>query len=137
MPARPRKIFLNLPVRDLDRSVEFFTKLGFEFEPRMTDKNATAMIVSDEAFVMLLVEDFFKTFTKKSIADATKQTEAIIALSADSKQEVDQLADAAERAGAKPGNEPDDKGFMYTRSFQDPDGHLWEVFWMDPSAVPQ
>ena len=132
-----RKIFVNLAVNDLDRSVEFFTKLGFTFDPRFTDETATCMIVSDEAFVMLLVENRFKDFTKKELSDPTTQTEAIIALSAESREQVDELAERALGAGGSPANDPMEMGFMYGRSFQDPDGHLWEVFWMDPSAIGQ
>ena len=134
--ATPRKIFVNLPVRDLDTSVRFFTKLGFTFDPRFTDEQATCMILSDEAFVMLLFESRFKDFTKKELCDATTQTEAILALDASSRDEVDEFAEAALAAGAAPANDPMDYGFMYGRSFQDPDGHLWEVFWMNPDAVP-
>jgi predicted lactoylglutathione lyase len=130
-----RKIFVNLPVKDLDRSVEFFKTLGFSFNPQFTDETATAMIVSDEAFVMLLVENRFKDFTAKELADATTQTEAIVALSAASREEVDSLADRALEAGGSPANDPIDQGFMYSRSFQDPDGHMWELVWMDPSAI--
>jgi len=95
------------------------------------------MIVSDEAFVMLLVEDRFRDFTKKAVSDATTQTEAILALSADSREEVDELADKALAAGGAPSNDPLDLGFMYARSFQDVDGHLWEVVHMDPAASRQ
>jgi hypothetical protein len=130
-------MFVNLPVKDLDRSVDFFTKLGFSFDPRFTDETATQMIVGDDAFVMLLVEDRFKDFTKKQLVDATKQTEVIVALSAESREGVDELADKALEAGASPANDPLDMGFMYGRSFDDPDGHLWEVVWMDPSAIEQ
>ena len=130
-----RKMFVNLAVKDLGESVDFFTQLGFSFDPRFTDEQATCMIVSDEAFVMLLVEDRFKDFTKKQLADATTQTEAIVALSADSREQVDELADKALQAGGAPANEPMEMDFMYGRSFQDPDGHLWEVVWMDPSAL--
>jgi uncharacterized protein len=130
-----RKIFVNLPVKDLDRSVEFFKKLGFSFDPRFTDETATAMVVSDEAFVMLLVEDRFKDFTAKELADPTSQTEAIVAFSAASREEVDRLADTALQAGGSAANDPIDQGFMYSRSFQDPDGHIWELVWMDPSAI--
>ncbi len=132
-----RKLFVNLPVKDLSKSVEFFTKLGFDFNPDFTDENATCIVLSEEAFVMLLVEDFFATFTNKKIADAVKNTEAILALSAESREEVDELADNALAAGAQPSNDPTDQGFMYTRSFQDLDGLLWEVLWMDPSAIEQ
>ncbi len=132
-----RMIFVNLAVGDLDKSVEFFTKLGFSFDPRFTDETATCMIVSDEAFVMLLVEGRFKDFTKKELADARTQTEAILALSAESREQVDELADKALEAGGSPANDPIDMGFMYGRSFQDPDGHLWELIWMDPSALEE
>ena len=130
-----RKIFVNLAVKDLDKAVEFFTKLGFSFDPRFTDETATCMIVSDEAFVMLLVESKFREFTKKELADATTQTEAILALSAESREQVDELADKALEVGGSPANDPIDMGVMYGRSFQDLDGHLWEVIWMDPSAL--
>ena len=132
-----RKIFVNLAVKDLDKTVEFFTALGFEFNPQFTDENATCMNLNEGAFVMLLVEPFFQSFTKKALADATTHTEAIMALSADSRAEVDELADKALAAGAKPSNDPMDEGPMYSRSFQDVDGHLWEVFHMDEAAIGQ
>jgi predicted lactoylglutathione lyase len=132
-----RKLFVNLAVKDLDRSVDFFTKLGFSFNPQFTDETATCMIVSDEAFVMLLVEPRFKEFTKKQLVDSTTHTEAILALSADSREQVDQLVRTALEAGGRPSNDPIEMGFMYGWSFADPDGHLWEVFWMDPSALPE
>ena len=132
-----RKIFVNLAVKDLERSVEFFKKLGFAFDPRFTDETATCMIVSDEAFVMLLVEDRFKDFTRKDLADPTRQTEAILALSAESRTQVDQLAETALEAGGASANDPMDQGFMYGRSFEDLDGHIWELIWMDPSAIAQ
>lgn len=136
MPAtQSRKMFVNLPVRDLDRSVGFFTALGFTFDPAFTDENATCMNVGDDAFVMLLVEDMFKTFTTKPVADATASTGAIVAVSASSREEVDELAEAALAAGAAPAGDPADHGFMYYRSFHDLDGHHWEVLWMDPAAV--
>jgi uncharacterized protein len=135
--ATQRKIFINLAVEDLDRSVEFFTKLGFTFDPRFTDEQATCMVVSDEAFVMLLVEDRFKDFTSKKLCDPTTHTEAIFALSAESREEVDQLVHKALTAGGQASREPVDHGFMYESSFQDPDGHMWEVIWMDPSALEQ
>ncbi|MBU7314824.1 VOC family protein [Paenibacillus oleatilyticus] len=131
------KVFINLPVKDLTKSVEFFTKLGFEFNAQFTDENATGMIVNDNTFVMLLVESFFKTFTKKDISDAAKSTEVIVALSADSREQVDELVHKALAAGGKPSNDPADHGFMYAWSFQDIDGHLWEVMYMDASAVQQ
>jgi predicted lactoylglutathione lyase len=135
--ATSRKIFVNLAVKDLDRAVEFFKKLDFTFDPRFTDETATCMVVSDDAYVMLLVEDRFKDFTKKELADPARQTEAIMALSAESRQQVDELADKALAEGATPANDPMDMDFMYGRSFHDPDGHLWELIWMDPSAIAQ
>ena len=136
MPTEtPRKIFVNVPVKHLSRSVDFFKTLGFSFDPRFTDETATAMIVSEEAFVMLLVEDRFKDFTAKELADPTSQTEAIVAFSAASREEVDQLADTALEAGGSPANEPIDQGFLYARSFQDPNGHIWELGWLEPSAL--
>ena len=130
-----RKIFVNLAVKDLGRAVEFFTKLGFSFDPRFTDEQATCMIVSDEAFVMLLVDDRFKDFTKKELCDPRTHTEAILALSAESREQVDELVQKALAAGGAPANDPIDMDFMYGSSFEDPDGHLWEVIWMDPSAL--
>ena len=134
-PDASRKLFVNLPVRDLQRSVEFFGKLGFSFDPRFTDETATSMLVGEDAYVMLLVESRFADFTKKEIADPRAVTEAIMAFSADSREQVDELADAALAAGGSPANDPMDMGFMYGRSFHDPDGHLWELVWMDPSAL--
>jgi hypothetical protein len=132
-----RRMFVNLAVEDLDRSIDFFTKLGFSFDPRFTDETATCMIVSDEAFVMLLVENRFKDFTKKELVDPATHTEAILALSAESREQVDELADKALEAGGAPANDPIEMDFMYGRSFQDLDGHLWELIWMDPSALEQ
>ena len=132
-----RMLFSNLAVKDLDRSVAFFTGLGFTFDERFTDDTATAMVVNEQATVMLLTEAKFKEFTKKELADSTKQTEAIMAVSAASKEDVDAFADKALASGGSPANEPMDMGFMYGRSFQDPDGHLWEIVWMDPAALEQ
>lgn len=130
------QIYLNLPVKDLKRSVDFFTALGFTFNPDFTDENATCMIINDNAFVMLLVEGFFKTFTSKDVADATGSTEAIMAFSVDSREAVDDTVRKALAAGGTPSQEVMDHGFMYNHSFQDPDGHLWEVMWMDPAGPP-
>lgn len=130
------KIFVNLPVKDLNKSVKFFSSLGFTFNAQFTDENATCMIVSDNIFVMLLVEKYFQTFTKKPVADATKGTEVIISLSADSKQQVDDLVNNAIAGGGSASNEPQDMGWMYQRGFQDLDGHLWELVFMDETAVP-
>jgi predicted lactoylglutathione lyase len=135
VPRNPRMLFVNLAVEDLDRSVDFFTQLGFTFDERFTDETATAMVVNDQATVMLLVKDRFQDFTKKPIADSTASTEAITALSAESREDVDQFADKALAAGGSAANDPMEMEFMYGRSFHDPDGHLWEIVWMDPSAL--
>ena len=129
------KLFVNLPVKDLNKTVEFFTKLGFTFNPQFTDENATCMIVGKDIFVMLLVEKFFKTFTKKEISDTTKNTEAIVALSAQSREEVDQMMEKVVGAGGREARDPQDHGWMYGRSFEDINGHLWEIFYMDESAM--
>ncbi|HWL85013.1 MAG TPA: VOC family protein [Polyangiaceae bacterium] len=129
------KIFVNLPVKDLKRSVEFFTNLGYKFNAQFTDENATCMIVSEDIYVMLLVEKFFETFLTKPLADARKTTEVLVCLSLDSREEVDRIAAAAKAAGAGHHKDPDDRGFMYQRSFQDPDGHVWEYVWMDPATI--
>ncbi len=130
-----RMIFVNLPVQDLDASVDFFTKLGFTFNQQFTDENATCMVVSDQACVMLLVRPFFGTFTTKDVADASTATGVILAVSAESREEVDTLVDQALASGGSPTKEPQDEGYMYGRSFYDLDGHAWEVMWMDPAAV--
>lgn len=133
----PRKIFVNVAVKDLKRSVEFFSGLGFSFEPKFTDENATCMIINDDAFVMLLVEKFFSGFVKKPISDATAQTEVLLAVSAESRAAVDALVDKALATGGKPAKETMDHGFMYLRTFYDPDGHHWEVAYMEPNAMQQ
>lgn len=129
------KLFVNLPVKDLNKTVEFFTKLGFTFNPQFTDENSTCMIVSNDIFVMLLVEKFFKTFTKKEISDVSKNTEVIVALSTQSREEVDQMMEKVIGAGGKESRDPQDHGWMYGRSFEDIDGHLWEIFYMDETAI--
>lgn len=131
------KIFVNVPVKDLNSSVRFFTKLGFTFNPQFTNEQATCMIIGEDISIMLLVESFFKTFTKKEIADATRVTEAIICLSADSREKVDEMVSKAVEAGGTTPNEKQDQGFMYGWGFQDLDGHLWEVAYMDMSAMAQ
>jgi len=129
------KLFVNLPVSDLQKSVEFFTQLGFTFDQRFTDERATCMIVGEDVYVMLLVQDFFQNFTKKDVTDARSSTEAIFAIGAGSREAVDELADKALAAGAGPSIEPMEETGMYGRSFQDLDGHLWEVFYMDEAAL--
>lgn len=134
-PAAPKSMFVNLPVKDLKRSVEFFTKLGYTFNPQFTNENATCMVIGDNIFAMLLVEKFFKTFTPKPIADARTTTEALVALSAESRDAVNQIVERALAAGARRYKEPEDHGFMYAWGFEDLDGHIWEHFWMDPAHV--
>ncbi|MFF2587936.1 VOC family protein [Peribacillus butanolivorans] len=137
MGVQAEKIFVNLPVKDLNASIEFFTKVGFDFNEQMTNENATCVVISESIYVMLLVEDYFKTFTKREIPDTAKSTEAIVALSVNSKEEVDEIVNKALDAGGKPFNEAIDHGFMYGWSFQDIDGHLWEIFYMDESGFNQ
>jgi predicted lactoylglutathione lyase len=134
MPS-PRMLFTNIAVADLDASKAFFGKLGFTFDERFTNEQAAAMPINDLAVVMLLQKDFFASFLTKPQVDATTATEATLCVSADSKAAVDALADDALGAGATPAKDPVDYGFMYGRSFNDPDGHHWEVMWMDPKAV--
>ena len=129
------KIFVNLPVKDLKRTVEFFGKLGYKFNAQFTDDNAASMIISDDIFAMLIVEPYFKTFTPKPIADAKQSTEVLVALSCDSRQDVDRIVETALAAGARRYAEPKDHGFMYQWGFEDLDGHIWEYAWMDPSHV--
>jgi uncharacterized protein len=129
------KIFVNLPAKDLNKTIEFFTKLGFKFNPQFTDENATCMIVGEDIFVMLLVEKFFKTFTKKEICDTSKNTEVIVALSVEGREKVDQMINRAIEAGGRESREPQDHGWMYGRSFEDINGHIWEIIYMDESAL--
>jgi len=135
MTTQPRKIFVNLPVKDLDKSMAFFKALGFTFNAQFTDETAACMVISDDIFAMLLTHDKFKQFTPKAIADTSKISEVLTCLSAESKDEVNKMVDAALKAGGQKLREPQDYGFMYERSFQDPDGHIWEIMWMDPAAV--
>jgi len=131
------KIFVNLPVKNLNKSIEFFTQLGYTFNPQFTDETAGCMIVSEDIFVMLLTEAKFKTFTPKAICDATKSTEVLVCLSSGSRKEVDEMVRKAVAAGGTTYNEPQDYGFMYGHGFQDLDGHIWELIYMEPSAVNQ
>jgi uncharacterized protein len=133
--AKSRKLFVNLPVADIKRSNAFFEKLGLPFNPQFSSDDTTCMVLSDDGYVMLLQTSRFESFIKKPISDASKQTEALFALSADSRAEVDRLVDIALGSGGSPAMPPQDHGFMYGRSFCDPDGHHWEVFYMDPSFV--
>lgn len=130
-----RKIFVNLPVKDLNKAIAFFTQLGFTFNAQFTDETATCMIVSDDIYVMLLTEAKFKTFTPKEICDATKSTEVLVCLSCESREKVDEMVCKAVAAGGTTYNEPQDHGFMYAHGFQDLDGHIWELIYMEPDAV--
>ena len=129
------KIFVNLPVKDLNKSIQFFTKLGYKFNAQFTDETATSMIISEDIYVMLLSEKRFKDFTNKPVIDATKGTEVILCLSAESRKEVDEMVAKAVKAGGTTPNPKQDLGFMYGWGFQDLDGHLWEIMYMDPGAV--
>lgn len=130
------KIFVNLPVKKLDQSIAFFKKLGFSFNPQFTDDTAACMVISDDIYAMLLTHKKFGEFTKKPIADATKTTEVLTCLSLESKERVNTLVDTALKAGAKESRDPMDYGFMFGRSFDDLDGHIWEIIYMDPNAAP-
>ncbi|MGZ4442352.1 MAG: VOC family protein [Nocardioidaceae bacterium] len=132
-----RTTFVNLPVKDLAATVAFWTGLGFEFNPAFTDDRAACMVISDEAYVMLLVEDFYRTFTTKDVVDADSGNEVILCLSADSRAEVDDLVRRALAGGGKPSNDPLQDGPMYGWSFQDVDGHLWELMYLDPAAYAE
>jgi uncharacterized protein len=129
------KIFVNLPVKDLNKAVRFFTQLGYKFDPRFTDETATCMIVAEDIFVMLLTEPKFQTFTPKKICDATKSTEVLVCLSCDSRAQVDDMVRKAVAGGGTTYNQPQDHGFMYAHGYQDLDGHIWELIYMDPAAV--
>jgi predicted lactoylglutathione lyase len=129
------QIFVNLPVKDLNRSVEFFTCLGYTFNAQFTDETAACMIVSDEIFVMLLTWEKFKTFTPKKICDATKSTEVLICLSCTSREHVNELVSKALSVGGTTYNVPQDYGFMFEHGYQDLDGHIWELIFMKPETA--
>jgi predicted lactoylglutathione lyase len=132
------KIFVNLPVKDLQRSMDFFKHLGFAFNPQFTDEKAACMIVSEGSiYAMLITEPFFKTFTKKEISDAKQTTEVLLALDAESRQAVDDMVRKALEAGGSIYMEPQDQGWMYGHSFADPDGHQWEILFMDETALAE
>lgn len=137
MAFQSANIFVNLPIKDLNKTVDFFTKLGFEFNPQFTDEKATCMIIGPNIFAMLLVEQYFQTFIDKEIADPSKTAEVILTLSAESKEQVDEIVKKALEAGGKPAKDPIDHGFMYNWSFQDINNHLWELVYMDPSVIEQ
>jgi len=129
------KIFVNVPVRDLSRSMEFFRYLGYSFNPQFTDENAACLVISDDIYAMLLCKDFFKNFTKKELVDANRSTEVILSLTMDSRAAVDEMLEKALAAGAAE-TMTMDEGWMYQRGFADLDGHLWEIFYMDMAAIP-
>jgi uncharacterized protein len=131
------KIFLNLAVKDLKKSIDFFTTLGFSFNPQFTDEHATCMIIGENIFVMLVTEQRFKDFTKKEICNAHKNTEVLIAIDVDSREKVDEMVKIAVDAGGSIYMEPQDHGWMYGHGFADLDGHQWEVFYMDESTIPK
>lgn len=131
------KIFVNLPVKDLNKSMEFFRKLGFSFNPQFTDETAACMIVSGDIYVMLLTEAKFKEFTPKAICDAARCTEVLVCLTCESRKQVDELVGTAVAAGGTTYSAPKDYGFMYGHGFQDLDSHIWELIFMEPSAVNQ
>ncbi len=133
----PTKIFVNLPVKDLGKSIEFFKKLGFSFNAQFTDETASCMVVSDDIYVMLLTHEKFKTFTPKEICDAKKSTEVLVCLSCESRANVDELVRKAVAAGGTTYNDPQDHGFMYGHGFQDPDGHIWELIYMESTPAEQ
>ena len=132
--ATPRKLFVNIPVRDLQRSIDFFEALGFTFNAQFTDHTATAMLVGEDAYFMLLTHEKFASFSKRPIGDPAATTAALYALGVESRAAVDEMVSKAVAHGGSHALDPQDHGFMYGWSFYDPDGHHWEVFWMDPSV---
>lgn len=130
-----KKLFVNLPVTDLKRSMDFYRALGFSFNPQFTDDTAACMVISEHNYAMLLTHEKFKNFATKPIPDAQKTTGVLVAISLDSKSEVDAMVDKAISAGGKEPRPKTDYGFMFQRTIEDPDGHTWEPFWMDPSHV--
>jgi uncharacterized protein len=134
-PTTPHKLFVNIPVGDVQRSIRFFEALGFSFNPQFTDATATCMLVGEDAYFMLLDRERFTGFSKRPLGDPRKETNALYALSVNSREEVDEMVRKAVAAGGSHAVEPQDHGFMYGWSFYDLDGHHWEVFWMDPSAI--
>ncbi|MDP9348195.1 MAG: VOC family protein [Gemmatimonadota bacterium] len=129
-------IFVNLPVTDLDRSMEFFRALGFSFNPQFTNDQAAALVISEAIFAMLHTPESFRRFTPKQIADARATTEVLLALQVESRERVNELVEKALAADGREARAPEDHGFMFGRSFEDPDGHIWEVLWMDASQFP-
>ncbi|MHB9147197.1 MAG: VOC family protein [Candidatus Amoebophilus sp.] len=131
-----KNVFINLPVKELERSEKFFTQLGFTVNPQFSDDKAKCIVIGDNIFVMLLTEEFFQGFTKKPISNAKESTQVLIAIDADSKEEVIELVKRAQQAGGTTYAEPMDYGWMYQNSFADLDGHQWEIVYMDQSKMP-
>jgi uncharacterized protein len=129
------KIFVNLAVKDLIKSMDFFSKLGYTFNKQFTDDTAACMVIAEDIYAMLLTEEKFKSFTPKQISDASKATEVMTALSAESREKVNEMVDKALKAGATETRPAEDYGFMFGRSFNDLDGHIWEYIWMDENNV--
>jgi len=132
-----KQMFVNFPVADLPRSKEFFGKLGFTFNPQFTNDQAACMVIGENLYAMLLTSEYFRSFINKEISDATRSTEVLVALSCESRAEVDGLVSKALAAGGTAPRPAQDHGFMYSHGFDDLDGHIWEVFYMDPSTVEQ
>ncbi|MNX27220.1 Glyoxalase-like domain protein [compost metagenome] len=131
------KIYINLAVKDLQKSIAFFTEIGFAFNPQFTDASAACMIIAENIFAMLVIEKRFKYFTKKEICDARKNTEVLLALDVESREKVDEIIQKAVNAGGSIYMEAQDYGWMYSHNFEDLDGHQWEIFYMDESAIPK
>ncbi|WP_334074454.1 MULTISPECIES: VOC family protein [Paenibacillus] len=137
MALQLNQVFINLPVKDLDKSMAFYKEIGFEFNAQFTNENAACLVISEHIFAMLQTEEYFKGFTNKEIPDTRSQAQMILAFSATSREQVDDIVNRAMAAGASKYNEPQDHGFMYSWSFQDLDGHLWEVLYMEPANIEQ
>jgi predicted lactoylglutathione lyase len=134
----PKMIFVNLPVTNLARSTSFYEAVGGTKNPKFSDETASCVVLSDTIFVMLLTHDKYRNFEERPIADAHKTSQFLLAITQDSREAVDSIATTAAGAGGRADpNKPQDHGFMYSRSFADPDGHTWEAFWMDPAAMPE
>ena len=131
-----QQIFVNLPIKNMERSQAFFKSLGYSFNPQFTNDQGASLVLGENLFAMLLVEPFFQTFTKKKIADATQSVEVLVCLSCSSRAEVDELVQKALAAGGTTPNAPQDHGFMYAHGFEDLDGHVWELVYMEPGAAP-
>lgn len=130
------KIFLNLAVKDLNRAVSFFNELGFSIDPKFTNDKGACVVISENIYVMILVKEFYQTFTEKQICDSTTTSEVLISLSMESREKVDEIINKAVQAGGTDYQEAKDYGWMYQRTFLDLDGHHWEVFYMDESKIP-